>query len=563
MRTKAFLLEEKDGCYCSICRRKYYSSKKGHKQHELVNELEPIKKEDILYYTVELEDGRIFVKIHNQNEILFTISFDQTGKIQSSDRNELDYWMELIEENFLYEKYQNKKRFLSFSEEECQIINKLFPCIYQDVNIARFIRMISKRKIEAKELNKEKIRKIPYTKINLYVGKKYDKKIVKLCKMKEHIIDETVIFEVIYAIGEVVGTKIMNPEKYRFFISKDFIYNPKEYDLSLIIGNDDRIKIYEPISYTEFHKMYPEVKLKEFLQSGGKDAVRFILSNNNDIIFELVGKAGLGYIAERSDEMEINRNGKNMKEVFGLPIKVLRTLNSPEGAKLLLKDLKEIQKIYKEYPAIFEKRISTSGIHLLEDFGRYSIHIKDDIIKYFRYINSLKDEEYSFYMDYIIMCRQYNLFPYGKFPKMIVKAHDVIMIYGTQKREALKATRFELAIGSLEYKNLEYETGNYKFLLPRTAEDLVKESYEMRNCVRSYIDRVANGYCYIIFLREKRRLSSSYVTIEVDTNYRLRQVKGKGNSRVPKNIAELVKKWCDEKSIDADCYDLNVALGMK
>ena len=70
-------------------------------------------------------------------------------------------------------------------------------------------------------------------------------------------------------------------------------------------------------------------------------------------------------------------------------------------------------------------------------------------------------------------------------------------------------------------------------------------------------------FMFIIFLREKRRLSSSYVTIEVDTNYRLRQVKGKGNSRVPKNIAELVKKWCDEKSIDADCYDLDVALGMK
>ena len=52
MRKKAFLLEEKDGCYCSICKRKYHGSNKGHKQHELVNELEPIKKEDILYYTV-------------------------------------------------------------------------------------------------------------------------------------------------------------------------------------------------------------------------------------------------------------------------------------------------------------------------------------------------------------------------------------------------------------------------------------------------------------------------------------------------------------------------------
>ncbi len=560
MRKKAFLLSEKDGCYCSICKRKYCGIQYGHRQHELVNELEPIKKEDILYYTVELKKEQIYVRIHNQSQVVFTFSFDQTGTIESSDDKELEYWLDLIEENFLYKKYDNKKRFLSFSEDECRIINQLFPSVYQDVNIARFVRMISKRNIIAKQINVEKIRKIPYAKINLNVGKKYDKRIVKLCKMKEYVVNKDVVFEVIYVIGQVNNAKIEDPEKYRFFISKDLLYNPKGYDLSLIIGNDEKNLIYEPISCTEFQKTYPEVKLKEFLESGGRDAVRFILANNNDTLFELIGKAGLGYIAEESDKMELNRNGKNLKEIFGFPIKVLRALNSPEGAKLLSKNFKNIQRIYRKYPAIFQEKLSSVGIQLLQDFGRYSTYIEGDIIKYFRFINALKEEEYSFYMDYLIMCRQYNLYPYGKFPKMVTTAHDVIMIYGEQKRESLKATRFELAIGTSEYKNLAYETDNYKFLLPRTPEDLVKESYEMRNCVRSYIDRVANGYCYIIFLREKRRLSSSYVTIEVDTNYRLRQVKGKANSHVPKNIAKLVKKWCEEKEIDADCHDIDAVL---
>ena len=560
MRKKAFLLEGKEGCYCSICKRKYHGVRYGHQKHELVNELEPIKREDILYYTTQLENERICIKIHNPDQIIYTFSFDQTGAIVASDIAELDYWLDLIEENFLYKKYKNKKRFLSFSNDECLIINKLFPCIYQDVNIAKFVRMISKRKIITKEINKEKFRKIPYAKVNLNVGKKYNKKTVKLCKMREYRIDKDVVFEVIYVIGEVVNAKIKAPEKYRFFISKDFIYNPKGYDLSQIIGNDDKISIYEPVSYIEFQKTYPEVKIDEFLESGGKDAVRFIIANNNDTLFELIGKARLGYVAEKSDEMELNRRGKNIKEIFGLTVNALRSLNSQEGANLLTKNLNGIKKIYKKYPALFQEKISPAGVHLLEDFGRYSIYIEDDIVKYFRFINTLKEEEYSFYIDYLSMCRQYKLFPYGKFPKMIATAHDVIMIYGEQKRESLKVTKFEFAIESLSYKNLEYETENYRFLLPRTTEDLVKESYEMRNCVRSYIDRVANGHCYIIFLREKHRLSSSYVTIEVDTNYHLRQVKGKGNSKITKGIAQLVKKWCDEKEIDSECYDMNTVL---
>ena len=82
----------------------------------------------------------------------------------------------------------------------------------------------------------------------------------------------------------------------------------------------------------------------------------------------------------------------------------------------------------------------------------------------------------------------------------------------------------------------------------------------MRNCVKAYINSVANGYCYIVFLRRKRQLASSFVTIEVDKDYHLRQMKGKGNSRVPADIAKLVKQWCDEKGIIEDCHDMRIAL---
>ena len=39
------------------------------------------------------------------------------------------------------------------------------------------------------------------------------------------------------------------------------------------------------------------------------------------------------------------------------------------------------------------------------------------------------------------------------------------------------------------------------------------------NCVASYIDRVINGECHILFLRKKDRPSDSLVTIEVRDNH--------------------------------------------
>ena len=61
------------------------------------------------------------------------------------------------------------------------------------------------------------------------------------------------------------------------------LYNPKGYDLSLIIGNDEKNLIYEPISCTEFQKTYPEVKLKEFIGNWYNNRNIYSFENRGDI----------------------------------------------------------------------------------------------------------------------------------------------------------------------------------------------------------------------------------------------------------------------------------------
>ena len=55
-------------------------------------------------------------------------------------------------------------------------------------------------------------------------------------------------------------------------------------------------------------------------------------------------------------------------------------------------------------------------------------------------------------------------------------------------------------------------------MYPNSPEDIKDEAVQQTNCVAGYIDRVLNGTCDIIFLREKDKPEKSLVTIEVRDN---------------------------------------------
>jgi hypothetical protein len=158
------------------------------------------------------------------------------------------------------------------------------------------------------------------------------------------------------------------------------------------------------------------------------------------------------------------------------------------------------------------------------------------------------------------MCNRNNLYPEGRFPKNLIHCHDLMCHYQKERIEANRNAAFIEAIKNPRYQNLKtdaVESDEFVILLPRTADDLVEESYQMHNCVRSYVEAVARGSTYILFLRHNKKRSNSYITIEVSANYYLRQVKASHNAAPPTKVIEFVKKWAKEKNIIVDnCYDL-------
>lgn len=91
-------------------------------------------------------------------------------------------------------------------------------------------------------------------------------------------------------------------------------------------------------------------------------------------------------------------------------------------------------------------------------------------------------------------------------------------------------------------KSLEYSYKDYQFIYPKSTEEIKQEAVQQNNCVASYIDRVINGECHILFLRKKAEPEKSLVTIEVRNNC-IVQARRRFNDPVTQEEQEVINKW--------------------
>ena len=95
-------------------------------------------------------------------------------------------------------------------------------------------------------------------------------------------------------------------------------------------------------------------------------------------------------------------------------------------------------------------------------------------------------------------------------------------------------------------KVLEYSYQDLFVKVPETQQDVVNEATAQHNCLRSYIEKIGEGRTRVAFIRKKDEPDKSYITVEVDMDNRIIQVKGPYN-RNPRNktVNEFISKWCN------------------
>lgn len=87
-----------------------------------------------------------------------------------------------------------------------------------------------------------------------------------------------------------------------------------------------------------------------------------------------------------------------------------------------------------------------------------------------------------------------------------------------------------------------YEDDEYVIYPATSIQDLIEESKQQKNCVRTYCKRVANNESQIYFMRKKSELEKSLVTIEVYKN-RIIQARIKYNELPSQELMDILKKW--------------------
>lgn len=584
-----FLVSINNNTYCGKCGKFIFNDYRDIKKHEKECSIkinhEAKELEDIKAYYLEAKNESLVLYIvqatgNKENfkgiiwENIYSCEFFKYKKVyKESGKENLNYWIEMFELNMLFDELYDLEMLNIGKEKSFITINKVFPGIGYIDRIDNFIKRFLTKGFVIKHFNMSDIRKLPTLKIDLNIGKKYRNNLpIYFCQLKEVEINDDIMFLCACIKGRMNEGKIIVEEKNILYISHNYVYNPNNFDILDFINKD---VIYGRFRYDKYSKKYPETMLREYIESGGERYLHFIISENNDFLMELIGKASLGYVSNKINEYRnINPEATNIKQIFGLPIKALRNINTKEVSENLNKyELEIFKKAYKIQPSIFNEPITETEILFLNSVigkkGNLITACKNnpkDILDYSRYCRTLNQTEYNLFVDYSNMCNTHKLWPYKKFPEKqnLKLAHDVIMQYSYEKKKAEESHNFDEAISNEIYREFIelpfeqfYLNSRFTLLMPRSADDLVEESYQMRNCVRSYIPSVSAGRTYILFLRKKTSKSSSFVTIEVNRNRALVQVKGKGNSHPDDQTKEYVIHWCKDKCIDyEDCWDL-------
>lgn len=91
-------------------------------------------------------------------------------------------------------------------------------------------------------------------------------------------------------------------------------------------------------------------------------------------------------------------------------------------------------------------------------------------------------------------------------------------------------------------KEFEFADENYQIIAPEIVTSLLEEGRVLHHCVGSYINSVAAGKEYILYLRKIAEPDTPFFTINLLPNGKVRQIHGLCNCNVPKELKPFIDK---------------------
>lgn len=98
-------------------------------------------------------------------------------------------------------------------------------------------------------------------------------------------------------------------------------------------------------------------------------------------------------------------------------------------------------------------------------------------------------------------------------------------------------------------QRVAYENELFKVVVPLKNIDILDEAEQQRHCVASYIDKVRYGNTHIVFIRLKDAPEESLLTVEINTDDVICQVRGFQNRMYNRVEYDFMKEFAEAKKL--------------
>lgn len=261
---------------------------------------------------------------------------------------------------------------------------------------------------------------------------------------------------------------------------------------------------------------------------------------------EVLEKAGFEYIVgERANGCKsraVNWRAKDLRKILGLKPKEIKEFRGL-GRYARLYELEEYKDIKKMgYKVSFDQLNLLLVYKTKETIKEIERYVK--LEKALEYLGT-QDSDCWIYIDYLKECRLLGYDMNNKkvlFPAELEAAHEETSEKIRIQADSKKKVAFKKSTDKI-YGRPEYREEKLLIRAAQSPEELAKESAALHHCVRTYVDRVANGSCAILFIRKTESPDKPYFTLELSPDGKIIQCRGDHNCTYPEDVKEFLERW--------------------
>ena len=150
-------------------------------------------------------------------------------------------------------------------------------------------------------------------------------------------------------------------------------------------------------------------------------------------------------------------------------------------------------------------------------------------------------------------CLRLQIAVYGrikdKYPKTLQTSHDILTLKNNLVTQDFRQESAKFPVIMERYKPLAFSEHSFCIVVPEKAAELADEGLTLSHCVKSYIKRVADEECAVLFLRQARKPEVPMVTVQV-AGGKVVQAEGYARRQVSQEEHTFLARWAREKELE-------------